>query len=232
MPHVLMGRNFAGRDPTGRDLTGRDVTGRDRSPSGPVPSIAPVPDRHLPEGYGIQRGTPAHAPAMHALITANLDVGHLLPRTLDDLTSHANRFLVLVSGDAVIGCAELAPLSGTVAEVRSLVIDAAHRGRRLGPALIQALGATARREQFGTLCAFTHEAAHFVRLGFTIVPHTWLPEKIATDCHACPKFRTCGQYAVALPLEGTIVGSMTTLRTSRRAAHPRAADASVLVLHR
>lgn len=186
----------------------------------------------LPDGYAIRVGTPDDARAMHALITANLEVGHLLPRTLDDLTLHASRFQVITRGDELVGCAELAPLSGTVAEVRSLVIDAAHRGRGMGPHLIAALGATARREQFGTLCAFTHDAAHFVRLGFTIVPHTWLPEKIATDCHACPKFRVCGQFAVALPLRGTAVGSMTTSRTSRRAAQPRTADASVLVLHR
>ena len=117
-------------------------------------------------------------------------------------------------------------------EVRSLVIDASHRGKRLGPALIESLGATARREQFGTLCAFTHEPPHFVRLGFTIVPHTWQPEKIATDCVGCPKFRTCGQFAVALPLRGTQIGSMAAVRTSRRAGQPRSAESSVLVLHR
>ena len=186
----------------------------------------------LPDGYAIRGGTPADAPAMYALVTANLEVGHLLPRSLDDLTRHAGRFLVITRGVDVVGCAELAPLSGTVAEVRSLVIDAAHRGRGMGPQLIDELSRKARVEQFGTLCAFTHDAAHFVRLGFTIVPHTWLPGKISTDCHACPKFRTCGQYAVALPLRGTAVGSMTTNRTSRRAAQPRTATESVLVLHR
>ena len=188
--------------------------------------------RELPEGYAIERGRPDQAPAMLALIMAALDEGHLLPRTLDDLRRHSERFLVIMHGESLVGCAELAPLSGTVAEVRSLVIDGAHRGKRLGPALIESLGATARREQFGTLCAFTHEPTHFVRLGFTIVPHTWLPEKIATDCVACPKFRTCGQYAVALPLRGTQIGSMTAVRTSRRAAQPRTAESSVLVLHR
>jgi amino-acid N-acetyltransferase len=198
----------------------------------PLAPIDVAQAREVPEGYTIQRGTPAQAEAMHALITASLEEGHLLPRTLDDLRRHAERFLVIMAGEALVGCAELAPLSGTVAEVRSLVIDAAHRGKRLGPALIESLGATARREQFGTLCAFTHEATHFVRLGFTIVPHTWLPEKIATDCIGCPKFRTCGQYAVALPLRGTQIGSMTAVRNSRRAAQPRTAESSVLVLHR
>ena len=46
----------------------------------------------LPDGYAIRVGTAEDASAMHALITTNLEVGHLLPRSLDDLTRHASRF--------------------------------------------------------------------------------------------------------------------------------------------
>ena len=132
------------------------------------------------------------------LIDDNLEVGHLLPRTLDDITAHATRFIVTVDGDRVIGCAELAPLSRAVAEVRSLVVDDTYRGHGLGSRLISALCERAQVHGFSTLCAFTHDPSHFVRLGFTIVPHLWFPEKIALDCTACPKFRHCGQHAVAL----------------------------------
>jgi len=57
---------------------------------------------------------------------------------------------------------------------------------------------------FATLCAFTHQPSHFVKMGFTIVPHMWVPEKIAHDCTACPLFRRCGQYAVTLPLRAGV----------------------------
>src|SRR3954469_25946573 len=63
------------------------------------------------------------APALHALIAAHLEEGRLLPRTLDELTIHASRFVVAVAGDQIVGCAELAPLSQEVAEVRSLVVS-------------------------------------------------------------------------------------------------------------
>mgnify|MGYP001010093963 CR=1 FL=1 len=53
---------------------------------------------------------------------------------------------------------------------------------------------------FETLCAFTHGPGYFVRMGFSIVPHHWVREKILVDCQACPLFRTCGQHAVVLPL--------------------------------
>jgi hypothetical protein len=38
-------------------------------------------------------------------------------------------------------------------------------------------------------------------MGFSIVPHTWVLEKLTTDCIKCPLFRTCGQYAMVVPLE-------------------------------
>lgn len=150
------------------------------------------------------------AAAIHRLIVDNLDAGHLLPRTIEDVTIHAGRFLVAQSDGVVVGCAELAPLSaelapsrlliGGVAEVRSLVVDQHARGRHIGPQLVAQLAATGASQGFATLCAFTHEPAHFVRLGFTIVPHMWVPEKIARDCRSCAQFRKCGQYAVTLPL--------------------------------
>ena len=140
------------------------------------------------------------AGAIHHLIVENLEAGHLLPRTLEDVTSHAERFLVAESDGAVVGCAELAPLSASVAEVRSLVVDQQARGRHIGPQLVAQLAANGASKGFATLCAFTHEPSHFVRLGFTIVPHTWVPEKIERDCRGCALFRKCGQYAVTLPL--------------------------------
>jgi amino-acid N-acetyltransferase len=150
----------------------------------------------------IRRGTPADAPAILALIHANLEAGHLLPRTADDVTRRAARFVVVTVDDAVVGCAELAPLSRAVAEVRSLVVDESCRGRGFGSRIVEELSRWAMRDGFSTLCAFAHNAAHFVRLGFSIVPHPWLPEKIAMDCVGCPKFRQCTQYAMALPLRG------------------------------
>ena len=59
----------------------------------------------------------------------------------------------------------------------------------------------ARREGFEKLCAFTHAPGYFIQMGFSIVPHLWLPEKIFTDCVKCPLFRQCGQYAMVVPLD-------------------------------
>jgi amino-acid N-acetyltransferase len=132
------------------------------------------------------------------------------------------RFVVAVAEEAVIGCGELAPLSGEVAEVRSLVVDEARRGQRTGVALVTALADRARELGYVTLCAFTHQPAHFIRLGFSIVPHVWVPEKIAHDCVGCSLFRHCGQYAVSLPLRaGAGLRLEATAPPTRAVAAPR-----------
>ena len=145
--------------------------------------------------------TPSHAPTLHALITANLEEGHLLPRSLEELVVHAGRFVIAVRGKKIVGCAELAPLSPQVAEVRSLAVTALERGRGVGTLLVDELRQRARVEGFDKLCAFTHTPGYFSQMGFSIVPHLWLPEKIFTDCVKCPQFRRCGQYAMVAPLE-------------------------------
>lgn len=155
----------------------------------------------------------ADAAAVHRLIADNLEVGHLLPRTLDDVTANITRFTVAVADEpgaeadgAVVGCAELAPLSADMAEVRSLVVTEQSRGQQIGPRLVAHLAAKGAAGGFSTLSAFTHQPSHFVRLGFTIVPHVWVPEKIERDCRSCAQFRHCGQYAVTLPLrDGALI---------------------------
>ena len=138
---------------------------------------------------------------IHALIAANLVEGHLLPRSLEELAVRASRFVVATRGRKIVGCSELAPLSPQVAEVRSLAVDKKARHHGVGTMLVEELRTRARREGYDKLCAFTHAPGYFMPMGFSIVPHLWIPEKIFTDCVKCARFRQCGQYAMVLPLE-------------------------------
>ena len=144
----------------------------------------------------LRDGTAADARAIHGLVLDHLAEGHLLPRDDAEVAAHAARFVVAVQGDAIVACAELAPLSASVAEVRSFVVSREARRLGVGRRLIDAIVARAQVGGFLKLCAFTHSPGYFVHLGFSMVPHTWLPEKIATDCSGCRQFRQCGQYAV------------------------------------
>jgi amino-acid N-acetyltransferase len=155
----------------------------------------------------MRSATPADAASIQALIERHRVSGHLLPRTESEIAGRAERFLVIVDDDVVAGCAELAPLSVSVAEVRSLVLDDHLRGMGLGRLLVEQLTREAKLAGFRTICAFTHEPGIFARMGFSLVPHAWLPEKIGADCAGCALFRRCGQSAMRLPLDRSLGGA-------------------------
>jgi len=149
----------------------------------------------------LRQATGADAQAIHELISRHVHEGHLLPRRFDEIAVHAHRFVVAVDDDnRVIGCADLAPLSRNVAEIRSLVVSADARSEGVGRRLVHELVARARSTGVDRLCAFTHAPGYFVQLGFSIVPHEWIPEKITMDCGSCALFRRCGQYALMFPI--------------------------------
>jgi amino-acid N-acetyltransferase len=142
------------------------------------------------------------AKRIHELIHQNLEQGRLLPRQLIELASHIDRFVVGVDGrGSIIACGELAPLSGSRAEIRSLVVAEKRRGEGLGRKIVDELRRRARVAGYDDLCVFAHQPAYFVHMGFSIVPHTWLPEKLAANCRSCPLFRRCDQFALITDLD-------------------------------
>lgn len=165
-------------------------------------SIALVKQRRRkPRTVSIRPARREEFPPLYRLITSHLREGHLLPRQPDELQRHAGRFLVAVDGDRIVACGELAPLSHALAEIRSLVVDRRYRGSGIGRRLVEELRQQARLDGFERLCAFTHQPAYFAHMGFSIVPHLWLPEKIGTNCSSCALFRRCGQFAMLDDLE-------------------------------
>ena len=142
------------------------------------------------------------AKRIHDLIQRNQQAGRLLPRQLSELTSHIDRFVVGVDGrGSIVACAELAPLSHSLAEVRSLVVSEKRRGEGLGRRVVDELRLRAKAGGYDDLCVFAHQPAYFAHMGFSIVPHTWLPEKISADCRTCALFRQCEQFAMVTSLD-------------------------------
>ena len=148
----------------------------------------------------IRTANPDDAPAIDQLIASHHAEGRLLLRQRDEIAAHAHRFVVADRDGEVVACAELAPLSRRVAEVRSLVVRGDARGGNVGCRLVEELMRQGSAAGFESVCAFTHTPGYFVRLGFSIVPHAWVPEKVATDCLRCDQFRSCGQHAVRYAL--------------------------------
>jgi N-acetylglutamate synthase-like GNAT family acetyltransferase len=163
--------------------------------------VSPGADEHEVDVESIVRtASDADVDAIHRLVSSHMTEGRLLPRSREEIAARIGRFIVAVDNGRVVGCADLAPLSRRVAEVRSLVVAGGARSCGIGRRLVREVERRALVSGFESLTAFTHTPGYFVQLGFSIVPHTWVPEKIEADCRTCAQFRQCGQYAVMLPL--------------------------------
>ena len=68
------------------------------------------------------------------------------------------------------------------------------RGGGVGTMIVDELRRRARREGFEKLCAFTHAPGYFIQMGFSIVPHTWLPEKISRPTASSAR---CSEHAAS-----------------------------------
>jgi amino-acid N-acetyltransferase len=148
----------------------------------------------------LRTATPEDAPAIQALVTKREAEARLLPRRTNEIAACARRFVVAIRGTAVVACGDLTPLGPRVAEVRSLVVEPDARALGVGDRVLETLAVRAHADGFNTLCAFTHAPAWFIHRGFSIVPHTWVPEKLAATCRDCSMFRRCDQVAVIRPL--------------------------------
>ena len=146
------------------------------------------------------------AKRLHELIEQHAEEGRLLPRELHELAAHADRFVVAIDGrGSIVACGELAPLSHSLAEIRSLVVSEKRRGAGIGRGVVDELRRRARTDGYDELKWMSSQP-------WSIVPHTWLPEKISANCRTCALFRSCGQYAMVSHLEPT--------RDSRNTEHP------------
>ena len=93
----------------------------------------------------LRTAVPGDARKIHELIQRNQQSGHLLPRQIAELTSRIDRFVVGVDGrGSIVACGELAPLSSSVAEIRSLVVTERRRGQGIGRRIVNELRARAR----------------------------------------------------------------------------------------
>ncbi|MBI1750293.1 MAG: GNAT family N-acetyltransferase [Acidobacteria bacterium] len=143
-----------------------------------------------------RRAKPADVVAIHTLVAKYAAQGLLLPRTEDEIRAHIGRFLVLAEKEYIFGCVALEPYGTELAEIRSVAVDDATRGRGLGAKLVQFALAEAKRRGFARVFAVTHAPDFFLRQGFAATTRRLLPEKIERDCRGCSKQRSCHLAAV------------------------------------
>lgn len=114
----------------------------------------------------IRSATEADAPAIRALIDQNVASGALLPRTEEFIALHCEDFIVATDDLRMVGCIHLDEYAPSIAEIRSVAVDAGARGRGVGDALMLAVENLARRRQLATVFAVTNNVGFFASRGY------------------------------------------------------------------
>jgi len=108
--------------------------------------------------------------ASHASLASLYPPEHMFALSIEELCTPSITFWIAWDGAEPLGCVALARKCG-YAEVKSMFVDPAKRGRGAGEALVTALDAAARAEGITKLCLETGDdlyPAHrlYRRLGF------------------------------------------------------------------
>lgn len=142
----------------------------------------------------------ADVPSIVEVVAENARLGHLLPRSPENIRASLSSWLVAEVGGRVVGIGSLVTMSPTLVEVRSLAVLPSHRRYGVGALVVRELVDQARARGVPTVFALTRAVAFFERLGFTVTSRERFPEKVWKDCVVCPLQHACDETAVVFEL--------------------------------
>lgn len=124
--------------------------------------------------------------------------GHMLPRSLTELYEHVRDYTVLVDeNERVLGCCALHSAWDGLAELKALAVDDSLQGQGWGRRLTEA--AISEAEELDIPCVFTltNKMEFFEKLDFVPIDMRLLPQRVWSECTACPKFMVaCDEVAM------------------------------------
>lgn len=169
----------------------------------------------------VEKAKIGDVPQLHRLIKHFADQGEMLHRPLSEIYENIRDYFVVRRGPEVLGCVALHVAWGDMAEIKALAVAAERQERGIGAALVRICIEEAKQLDLPTLFCLTYKPAFFRRFGFRQVDLMSLPRKVWGECQRCPKFPSCDETAMVLPLkepekEGkAAVGEERTLETER-----------------
>jgi len=141
-------------------------------------------------------------PAMQALVVSEVKDGIILDRTEDEVATNIRSYVLAKDGDKLVGYTALHIHSRRLAEIRSLIVDEAYRGQRVGQRMVQFTLDEAK--DIGVeedVLVLTYLPQFFLKLNFKEINKEVIPEhKIWADCIKCIHFPICNEVALVYKL--------------------------------
>ncbi len=138
---------------------------------------------------------------MQSLVMPEVHSGKILFRSDDEIATNIRSYTLALQEEKVVGFVALHIHTATLAEVRSLIVDASLRGYGIGSRLVHHCIKEAKTLGVTQLFTLTYEQRFFEKLGFVEIPKESLPEhKIWADCVKCKHFPICDEVALIYDL--------------------------------
>jgi amino-acid N-acetyltransferase len=134
----------------------------------------------VPVGFDVRRARTADVPAVRRLIDTYARQRILLDKPTVTLYEDVQEFWVADAAGTIAGCGALHVMWEDLAEVRTLAVDEAWRGRGVGHAVLDRLVEVARDLGVRRVFCLTFEVDFFARHGFVPIDGT----PVAADVYA------------------------------------------------
>jgi len=140
--------------------------------------------------------------AMQALVVSEVKDGTILERSEDEVSTNIRSYVLAKEHEEVIGYAALHVHSSRLAEIRSLIVSAEHRGKNIGKEIVQFCLEEARSlEVSEEVLVLTYLPDFFKKMDFLEIPKESIPEhKIWADCIKCIHFPVCNEISLVYKL--------------------------------
>jgi len=137
-------------------------------------------------------------PAMQALIVSEVKDGIILDRTEDEVATNIRSYVLAKDGNKLVGYTALHIHSKRLAEIRSLIVDEAYRGQKVGQRMVQyALDEAKNIGVEEDVLVLTYLPQFFLKLNFKEINKEVIPEhKIWADCIKCKHFPVCNEVSL------------------------------------
>lgn len=129
----------------------------------------------------VRPALPSDVRAIRALVEPYAAERILLAKEWVGYYESVQEFEVAQAGDDVVGCGALHVMWEDLAEIRTLAVDPAWRGRSVGHLLLTSLLARARSLRLRRVFCLTFEVEFFQRHGFRAIDGTPVPQDVYAE---------------------------------------------------
>jgi len=139
---------------------------------------------------------------MQAMVTSEVKDGIILERNEDEVATNIRSYVLAMIDDELVGYAALHLHSSRLAEIRSLIVSAEHRGKSIGKLIVEFALNEAKELSVGEeVLVLTYLPEFFKKMDFVEIAKESIPEhKIWTDCIKCIHFPVCNEISLVYKL--------------------------------